>query len=116
MGKGNKERTVVIPRSLYQEIVQEYGGKTWLFESKTGKLLNRHNIKRQIHKAGQRAGFVDLSPHTLRHARATDMLLNKNLSLKVVSKYLGHSSTSITADMYIHDEFDARALFDNDRI
>jgi integrase len=32
------------------------------------------------------------------------MIVNKGKSLKAVSSYLGHSTTSITADMYIHDE------------
>ena len=115
-GKGNKAREVVIPRALYEAIRKEFCGIIWLFESRTGNRLDRSNIFVQIQTAGENAGFPDLSPHMLRHARATDMLLNKNLSLKVVSKYLGHSSTSTTADMYIHDEFDAHALFDRDRI
>ena len=116
VGKGNKAREVVIPCALYQEIHQTYGGKTWLFESRTGNRLDRSNIFVQIKKAGQKAGCAHLSPHMLRHARATDMLLSKNLSLKAVSTYLGHSSTAITADMYIHDEFDATALFAQDGV
>ena len=101
---------------LYKDIRGVYQGQTWLFESKTSQQLNRYNIYTQIKKAGGNAGLPDLSPHMLRHARATDMLLNKDLSLKVVSNYLGHSSTSTTADMYIHDEFDARLLFERDQV
>ena len=115
MGKGNKEREVIIPRELYHVIHNTYQGNTWLFESKTAKQLDRHNVKSQIRKVGVSAGYA-ISPHMLRHARATDMLLNKNISLKAVSRYLGHSSTATTADMYIHDEFDANTLFDKDRI
>ena len=32
------------------------------------------------------------------------MVVNKGKFLKGVSSYLGHSTTSITADMYLHDE------------
>lgn len=44
------------------------------------------------------------------------MLLKKDISLKAVSKFLGHSSTAITADMYIHDEVDVNGLFSRDLI
>ncbi len=44
------------------------------------------------------------------------MLLNKGVSLKALSKYLGHSSVAITAEMYVHDEVNANALFALDSI
>lgn len=114
MGKGNKQRRVAIPKELYDEIRNEFGGKIYLFESENGKRLNRNNIGHQIKNAGKSAGFPNISPHSLRHARATDMLLEKDFSLKAVSKYLGHSSTSITADLYLHDEVDVSKLFNKD--
>jgi len=116
VGKGKKARFVYIPTELYEAIRQEYNGKIWLFESKTGKQLSRKNIGHQIKKAAKRIGMTHYSPHMLRHARATDMLLNKGVSLKAVSKYLGHSSVAITAQMYVHDEVNASALFAQDLI
>ena len=104
IGKGSKERDVYIHTELYESIRQAYGGKTWLFESKTGKQLDPDNVANQVRKAARRTGMTNYSPHMLRHARATDLLLRKGQSLKAVSKYLGHSSTAVTADMYIHDE------------
>ena len=70
---------------VYQAIQREYQGETWLFESKTGKPLNPNNVGHQVRKAGQRIGVTSYSPHMLRHARATDMLLRKGMSLKAVS-------------------------------
>ena len=119
IGKGSKERDVVIPTGLYQAIKQEYSGKTWLFESKTGKPLNPDNVANQIRKAARRAGFENwrhCTPHRLRHSRSTDLLLNKGLSLKAVSKVLGHQSVSTTAQMYIHDAVDYHQLFAMDAI
>ena len=55
-------------------------------------------------------------PHMLRHSRATDLLLRKGQSLKAVSKYLGHSSVAITAQVYIHDEVNIYELFRRDMI
>ncbi len=114
IGKGNKERKVYIPFELFQAIRDEFQGKVYLFESRTSKQLNRNNVQVQIRKAGRRAKFSNVSPHMLRHARATDLLLNKAVSLKAVSKYLGHASTAITADMYIHDVFSVSEIFSQD--
>jgi len=116
VGKGRKERDVCIPRELYEAIRHQYQGKTWLFESKSGKQLNRNNVGHQLRKAATRIGVTNFHPHMLRHSRATDMLLNKDISLKAVSKFLGHASVATTAQMYIHDEVDYQYLFSRDSI
>ncbi len=116
VGKGRKERDVCIPRELYDAIRQGYQGKTWLFESRRGKQLNRNNVGHQIRNAAQRIGLISFHPHMLRHSRATDMLLNKDISLKAVSKFLGHAAVATTAQMYIHDEVDYQYLFSRDSI
>ena len=116
VGKGRKERDVCIPRELYEAIKHQYQGQTWLFESKSGKQLNRNNVGHQLRKAADRIGVTNFHPHMLRHSRATDMLLNKDISLKAVSKFLGHASVATTAQMYIHDEVDYHYLFSKDSI
>jgi len=116
IGKGKKERYIYIPIELYEAIRREYQGKTWLFESKTGNQLNRNNVGHQLRKAAKRIGITSFHPHMLRHSRATDMLLNKDISLKAVSKFLGHASVATTAQMYIHDEVDYQYLFSRDSI
>ncbi len=116
VGKGKKERDVSIPSRLYDAILSEYQGRTWLFESKTGHPLNPNNVGHQVRKAARRIGMTSYSPHMLRHARATDLLLKKGQSLKAVSLYLGHSSVAITAQMYIHDEVNISELFSRDMI
>jgi site-specific recombinase XerD len=57
---------------------------------------------------------LSVSPHTLRHSRATDMHLDKGISLKAVSQYLGHASVAVTASMYLHDEVDYDKLESKD--
>ena len=103
--------SVSIPAELYESIRQAYGGKRWLFESTGGKPLNINNIGHQVRKAAQRIGMTNYTPHMLRHSRATDLLLRKSQSLKAVSKYLGHSSVAVTAQMYIHDQVNVSELF-----
>jgi integrase len=49
----------------------------------------------------KRAGLRSIRFHDLRHTFAT-LLLSKNVNPKVVSEMLGHSSISITLDIYSH--------------
>ena len=111
MGKGKKERSVYIPTELDSKIREAYQGQVYLFETSGGRRLRRNNVWLQVRKSGKRAGYPALHPHMLRHSRATDMLLNKEISLKAVSRYLGHSSTAITSDLYVHDQVDPHELF-----
>ena len=52
----------------------------------------------------------------LRHTRATDMIVEKGVSTKATSLYLGHSSTAITLDMYVKDKVNVKELFSRDMI
>jgi integrase len=49
----------------------------------------------------KRSGLPQIRFHDLRHTCAT-LLLSKNVNPKVVSEMLGHSSISITLDIYSH--------------
>jgi integrase len=116
LGKGKKVRRVIIPKSLFDAVRSVYQGKTWLFESRNGRPLDRNNIRKQLKKTGQAIGLENLHPHMLRHTRATDMIINKGVSTKAASQYLGHASTAITLDMYVKDRVDVDLLFSRDAI
>ena len=47
------------------------------------------------------AGLPQVRFHDLRHTCAT-LSLSKNVNPKIVSEMLGHSSVSITLDIYVH--------------
>ncbi len=64
----------------------------------------------------KKAGLPDIRFHDLRHTCAT-LLLAKGVHSKIVSEMLGHSSVSITLDVYSHvipglGEEEARAMDD----
>jgi len=101
-GKGNKERTVFAGKELVDRIKRHFKGTTYLFEH-SGKGYNRISITNRIKAQGKIVLGKSISAHTLRHSFATHMLKKTN-NLKGVSKYLGHSSTSTTADLYVHSE------------
>ncbi len=108
-GKGSKERRVFIPEELLNRI-NSFSGN-FLFENRNHKALDRKQIWRDINKVGYSVLDKDLHPHTFRHSFATYMIVVKKKTVKAVSEYLGHASTSITQDMYLHDELKPNDIF-----
>lgn len=111
MGKGKKEREVFITEELAADITRCFGSRDYLFATKSGKRMDPANVWKEIKKVGAKAGIPYLHPHIFRHSFATNTLLDKGKSLKAVSEYLGHSSTAITADLYVHDRLQPEDLF-----
>lgn len=111
MGKGKKEREVFITEELAGDITRCFASRDYLFATKSGKRMDPANVWKEIKKVGAKAGIPYLHPHIFRHSFATNTLLNKGKSLKAVSEYLGHSSTAITADLYVHDRLQPEDLF-----
>ncbi len=109
VGKGNKERFLKVFPDLINRIRRHFKGKTYLFESQTGAAFRRQYISDAIRTAGRIVLNRRISAHTLRHTFAT-IQIRKNRKVKAVSLYLGHYSTSITQDMYVHEELDLEDL------
>lgn len=109
MGKGQKERIIRVPYELFAELIRVYHGSIYLFETAGGKQYDRSYVSKEITKVGKKMK-KRISAHTLRHSFATRMII-AGRSVKAVSTYLGHSSTAITQDMYVHDELIDDDLF-----
>ncbi len=81
-------------------------GQLWenndlIFCTDFGKPIEPRNLRRVLERACERADIQSINIHALRHAFATRALEN-GIPLKVVSDILGHSSISMTADIYSH--------------
>jgi len=102
VGKGNKERFIYLSEELYQDIRRAFTGESeYLFHSESGRILNRVNLYKQIRQAFKAYTGKDVHPHSLRHFFATHKIKIEKQDIKAVSKYLGHSGTAITLDMYV---------------
>jgi integrase/recombinase XerD len=113
LGKGKKERFVRIPAALFAEIRETFHGENYLFETATRRPYTRGYVSAQIAKIGKMIGRR-ISAHSLRHCFATRKVQQLPGKLDAVSRYLGHSSPSITLAMYCHSSLSDAELFDED--
>ena len=100
LGKGSKMRTVYIDNKLFEKVIEVFNDESGFLFSHDCKKYNAQAMTTAIRKASLKIG-KDISAHSLRHSRAYD-LMDKEVSLDKVSKFLGHSSISTTADSYLH--------------
>ena len=101
-GKGNKIRYLIIPNSLYNELLSlRKTGNDFIFVSRqgTGK-LSRKQAYNIVRKNSENATNKKASPHYLRHSHATHAL-NNGCNIEQLSKDLGHGDIAITS-RYIH--------------
>ncbi len=109
-GKGSKkvkykERIVFIPVEMLNDIENTFKGDQYLFSTSTGKKYSRNYISSEIKKVGMKHLNKKITAHSMRHSFAT-LQIKHTGNIKGISKYLGHSSVSITLDMYCHIELE----------
>lgn len=96
MGKGNKERDVPMVKGVYA-MMQKYHADNpvieYIFEAE-GQKLSENSLRYTITKAFAQKG-LNVTPHQLRHAYATE-LLNNRARIADVSELLGHASMATT--------------------
>jgi len=109
MGKGRKERFIYLPTILYRAICDCFKGTVRIFETRTGKPYSRSYVSGQIAKLGRYILEKRISAHTFRHSFATRKIRETG-KIQAVSQYLGHSSVSITLNLYCHEELSAEDL------
>ena len=81
-----------------------------VFATRKGSAFDRHNLtNRQLKSTCKKLGLVGVNWHWLRHANAT-LLDAVGTPLGTVQALLGHSSSEITREVYLHSiPADARA-------
>jgi len=112
LGKGNKERHIRIPLELYEDIVREFGGSTYLFETGGGKPYERSYVSDQVAKIGKKVLGRRVSAHKFRHSFVTEKIRKHPDKIAAVSEYVGHSSVAITLEIYNHQTLTDADLFD----
>lgn len=113
VGKRGRKRTVFIPKSklvmlegyLKVRSLQKNSSDNALFLSRqlseNGYRLSINQIRRIVVDLAKQAKVKTITPHSLRHTGATLQIKN-GADIMDVSKWLGHSSVSVTEKIYIH--------------
>jgi integrase/recombinase XerD len=119
MGKGNKDRIVLIPAQVVKELagfyiersglkpttLKEYAyilnnAKGGIFKQPNGKDLSGKYIWGFIKRISSQAIGIEIRPHELRHARATQ-LQDLGIGIRDIQHFLGHTNPQIT-EIYLH--------------
>lgn len=104
LGKGQKERLIPLSPVLLEELRaywQEVRPKRWLFPGQDPERpLHSGTVQRACQQACRRARLPRITPHTLRHCYATQ-LLEAGVDMRLIQALLGHSQVSTTAQ-YTH--------------
>lgn len=110
-GKGGKTRTVLLPASVWRELMalrgfradsaRNPGPDAPVFVSRKGGPLDPSQVLRIVQAAAARAGIdAKASPHWLRHAHASHAL-DRGAPVHLVAATLGHASIATTGK-YAH--------------
>ena len=113
MGKGKKERFILLPKKLLPQLREyylQYRPQTYLFEgNRKGKTMSHGSMQCVVRRAMVWAGYEDgkFSAHTLRHSFATH-LLDQGVDLHTIKTLLGHAKIETTM-IYLHLQKSKRA-------
>lgn len=108
-GKGGRDR-IVPTTSKCIEAIQKYldserqSDIKAVFVKSNGERLTRRSVSDMLTSLLRRAGIKNTTAHTLRRACATQ-LLNNNMDLEMIQKFLGHKHLS-TTELYLSVNFD----------
>lgn len=72
-----------------------------VFSNFTGKYFGPNNIRNQLYKHFKNAGVPNVRFHGLRHTHAT-LMLNAGMSPRDLQHRLGHSTITMTLNIYVH--------------
>jgi integrase/recombinase XerD len=105
VGKGSKQRTVLIPAELYGDLAMlrpdDAKDAAPIFTTATGRRMTIRALLRVVKAAAAAAGLSDrVSCHWLRHGHASHAL-DAGAAIQLVRDTMGHASLA-TTNQYAH--------------
>ena len=78
-----------------------YLDQGFVFADPIGNYLPQRSFMEKYHTFLQKYGITDIRFHDLRHTFAS-LLIESDVSMKVVQELLGHSTITTSMDIYTH--------------
>ena len=105
------EREKAIQESNRKKLKKNYITKyeEYICVHPNGKLIKPDYVTRHFALLLKNSGLRHIRFHDLRHSCAS-LLLSKNIPMKAIQEWLGHSSFSTTANIYAHLDMNAKRL------
>jgi integrase len=110
IGKGQKKRNIAIPKALFQQIRQTFGGIVFLFESNWNNQLTTSRVQKLIGKTGKKYLGRHIFPHLFRHTFITAQVKAGN-DIAAIAEFVGNTP-EIIARHYLHSSFDRTIITD----
>lgn len=85
-------------KELYSEVYEDRG---FVFANMTGNFLAQRSFMDDYHAFLKKYSIKDIRFHDLRHTFAS-LLIESDVSMKVVQELLGHSTITTSMDIYTH--------------
>ena len=86
---------------MFEDLGIPWTEECHLFCNDQRKPYNPSSVSHAFKRTARKAGFPDVRLHDARHAHAT-ILMDADVHLTVVQERLGHSTITITSDIYSH--------------
>jgi len=105
--KQNQEYKTFVSTLLIEKIKSIYNGDSdYLFHSKSGKPLSRHNCHNELVRQCVKQGFDKISFHAIaRHSKAMFLANERHLPIQEISQALNHSDISTTMAFYMKNTY-----------
>lgn len=111
--------TEATAETLRQHLASEHEGEAYVFETRTSRPLDRHNVGRELRRTLARVQIDDAlafpkgerrpSLHSFRH-NAASHLLNAGMTADDVARRLRHKDATVTRAVYVHEIKDAERM------
>ena len=103
------KRVIPIPDIVFPLIRSRFpvSGKDFYFLTNSPRLIEPRNYQYFFEKALERAGVRRVNFHILRHTFAS-RCVEAGMDVKTLSEILGHSSTGITLNYYVHSSMESK--------
>ena len=98
-------RDLPLPDSIWRDLIRYHAGvaddSCYLLNGRCDRFVLPRSYERSFSAWMKKCGIPEINVHSMRHSFAT-RCLQSGCGIKTVSEMLGHSSTAITMNLYIH--------------